>query len=75
MRTSAKKNHSISFKIFYEPLLMVFCLWVDGYTAFRIPAQNFKSVLTLWDEDVQMTVYLSPDLSRINGRFFIIEKT
>lgn len=36
-------------------------------------AQNFKNILTLWGEDVQMTVYLSQDLSE-KGREFIENK-
>ncbi|MEN0059847.1 MAG: ABC transporter permease [Bdellovibrio sp.] len=36
-------------------------------------SQNFRNILTLWGEDVQMTVYLSPDLSS-GSREFIEEK-
>ncbi|KHD88067.1 MAG: hypothetical protein OM95_11140 [Bdellovibrio sp. ArHS] len=36
-------------------------------------SQNFKNILTLWGEDVQMTVYLSQDLSE-QGRLFIEKK-
>lgn len=35
--------------------------------------QNFRNVLTLWGEDVQMTVYLAQDLSE-QGREFIENK-
>ncbi|KYG68830.1 hypothetical protein AZI87_06265 [Bdellovibrio bacteriovorus] len=36
-------------------------------------SQNFRNILTLWGEDVQMTVYLSQDLSD-QGRQFIENK-
>lgn len=36
-------------------------------------AQNFRNILTLWGEDVQMSVYLAQDLSE-TGRGFIEEK-
>lgn len=37
------------------------CFVVMG--AALLISQNFKKILTLWGEDVQMTVYLSPDIS------------
>lgn len=33
-------------------------------------SQNFKNILTLWGKDVQLTVYLAPDISE-KGREFI----
>lgn len=36
-------------------------------------AQNFRNILTLWGEDVQMTVYLAQDISE-QGREFIENK-
>ena len=28
-------------------------------------SQNFRNILTLWGEDMQMTVYLDPDISSV----------
>ncbi|MEK2647151.1 cell division protein FtsX [Bdellovibrio sp. BCCA] len=47
------------------------CFVVMGSTL--LLSQNFKNLLTLWGEDVQMTVYLSQDLSD-KGRQEIEEK-
>ncbi len=43
-------------------IVVTACFVVMG--AALLISQNFKNILTLWGEDVQMTVYLSPELSR-----------
>lgn len=47
------------------------CFVVMG--AALLISQNFKNILTLWGEDMQMTVYLDPDISSV-GREGIEKK-
>lgn len=49
-------------------IVVTACFVVMG--AALLVSQNFKNILTLWGEDVQLTVYLDPDISQ-SGREFI----
>lgn len=65
---SSQKNWALKISTL---VVVTACFAVMG--AAVLISQNFKNILTLWGEDVQMTVYLSSDLSD-KGRLFIIEK-
>lgn len=53
-----QKNWALKFSTL---IVVTACFVVLGATL--LVSQNFRSILTLWGEDVQMTVYLSQDLS------------
>lgn len=52
-------------------IVVTACFVVVGFTL--VVSENFKNVLTLWGENVQLTIYLEPDISEV-GRSFIESK-
>jgi cell division transport system permease protein len=55
-----KKNKNLALKI--STLVVVSACFIVMLATFVV-AQNFKNLLTLWGEDVQLTVYLEPEIS------------
>lgn len=68
MKRPPQKNWALKISTL---VVVTACFVVMGSTV--LLSQNFKNLLTLWGEDVQMTVYLSQDLSD-KGRQEIEEK-
>ncbi|WP_374076232.1 cell division protein FtsX [Bdellovibrio bacteriovorus] len=68
MKRPPQKNWALKISTL---IVVTACFVVMGSTV--LLSQNFKNLLTLWGEDVQMTVYLSQDLSD-KGRQEIEEK-
>lgn len=58
MKRPPQKNWALKISTL---IVVTACFVVMGSTV--LLSQNFKNLLTLWGEDVQMTVYLSQDLS------------
>lgn len=52
-------------------IVVTACFVVMGSSL--LVAQNFKNILTLWGEEVQLTVYLNPEITEA-GRLFIENK-
>lgn len=60
----ARKNWALKISTL---IVVTACFVVMGSSL--LVSQNFKKILTLWGEDVQMTVYLSPDISEKGYQF------
>lgn len=56
--TPSRKNWALKISTF---IVVTACFVVMGSSL--LVSQNFKKILTLWGEDVQMTIYLSQDIS------------
>ena len=61
---SAPKNWALKI----STLVVVTACFVVMVTALVL-AQNFKDIITLWGDEVQMTVYLAPDISSAGKNF------
>lgn len=66
------KNPRKNWALRFSTLVVVTACFVVISGA-MVLTQNFRNILTLWGEDVQMTVYLAQDLSD-QGRQFIEDK-